>query len=302
VPYEPLIIHNHEGHTRAVMKIQEGCDNHCTYCIIPSVRGTIRSRPIEAIREEAEALAKAGFQELVLTGIHLTSYGRDLEGRPSLAEAVKAACVDGVTRIRLGSLEPRVATEAFVEEIAKLPQICPQFHLALQSGSDTVLRRMKRGYNTTQFLAAAERIRKAWPNAAFTTDVIVGFPGETEEEFAETLQFSEKIGFARMHVFPFSPRETTPAAEMPDQIPEHVKAERVKRLIDLGDNLARRYHEQQLGKIVPVLLEESLEDGSMVGYTPEYIHVRVPEGESGNVVNVRLTAVNGDGMLGEYAE
>jgi threonylcarbamoyladenosine tRNA methylthiotransferase MtaB len=158
---------------------------------------------------------------------------------------------------------------------------------------------MKRGYNTTQFLAAAERIRKAWPNAAFTTDVIVGFPGETEEEFEETLRFSEKIGFARMHVFPFSPRETTPAADMTDQIPEHVKAERVRRLIALGDMLARKYHEEQLGKVVPVLLEERLEDGSMVGYTPEYIHVRVAGGESGKVANVRLTAIEGDGMLGE---
>ena len=302
VPYEPLTIHNHEGHTRAVMKIQEGCDNHCTYCIIPSVRGTIRSRPVDAIREEAAALAEAGFQELVLTGIHLTSYGRDLEGRPSLAAAVKAACVPGITRVRLGSLEPRVATDAFVEELSALPQICPQFHLALQSGSDAVLRRMKRGYNTTQFLAAAERIRRTWPNAAFTTDVIVGFPGETEEEFEETLRFSETIGFTRMHVFPFSPRETTPAAVMPDQIPEHVKADRVKRLIALGDRLALHYHEAQLGQMAPVLLEESLEDGGMVGYTPEYIHVRVPHGESGKVVNVRLAAIEGDGMLGEYVE
>lgn len=299
VPYEPLSIHSHEGHTRAVMKIQEGCDNHCTYCIIPSVRGTIRSRPIEAIREEAEALAKAGFQELVLTGIHLTSYGRDLEGRPSLADAVKAACAEGITRIRLGSLEPRVANDAFVEELSKLPQLCPQFHLALQSGSDSVLRRMKRGYNTTQFLAAAERIRKAWPNAAFTTDVIVGFPGETEAEFEETLAFSRTIGFARMHVFPFSPRETTPAAEMPDQIPESVKADRVKRLIALGDELAQNYHEAFIGQTVQVLLEEKHPDGGMVGYTPEYIHVHTGEGKSGTVVSVRLSAMEGEGMTGE---
>ena len=302
IPYEPLMIHSHEGHTRAVMKIQEGCDNHCTYCIIPSVRGTIRSRSLEAIREEAGALAQAGFQELVLTGIHLTSYGRDLEGRPSLADGVKAACVEGVSRIRLGSLEPRVATDAFVNELSRLPQICPQVHLALQSGSDSVLRRMKRGYNTTQFRAAVERIRRAWPNAAFTTDVIVGFPGETEEEFEETLRFTREIGFARMHVFPFSPRETTPAAEMPDQIPDAVKAARVKRLIALGEELAKEYHESFLGKTVPVLLEERLKEGGMVGYTPEYIHVRVPEGESGKVVNVRLTAVDGDGMLGEHVK
>ena len=299
VPYEMLSIHNHEGHTRAVMKIQEGCDNHCTYCIIPSVRGTIRSRPLDAIREEAEALAKAGFQELVLTGIHLTSYGRDLEGRPTLAEAVKAACVEGITRIRLGSLEPRVANDAFVEALRDMPQLCPQFHLALQSGSDSVLRRMKRGYNTTQFMAAVERIRAAWPTAAFTTDVIVGFPGETEEEFEDTLRFSEAVGFARMHVFPFSPRETTPAAEMPDQIPEHVKADRVRRLIALGDELAKNYHESFLGKTVPVLVEEKHKDGGMVGYTPEYIHVRVPEGSSGNVCNVRLTSLTEEGMAGE---
>ena len=299
VPYEPLSIHNHEGHTRAVMKIQEGCDNHCTYCIIPSVRGTIRSRSIQAIREEAEALAAAGFQELVLTGIHLTSYGRDLEGRPSLADAVKAACVDGVTRIRLGSLEPRVANDAFVEALRDMPQLCPQFHLALQSGSDSVLRRMKRGYNTTQFMAAVERIRAAWPTAAFTTDVIVGFPGETEEEFKETLRFSKAVGFARMHVFPFSPRETTPAAEMPDQIPEHVKVDRVRRLIALGDELAKNYHESFLGKTVPVLVEEKHKEGGMVGYTPEYIHVRVPEGSSGTVCHVRLTALTEEGMAGE---
>lgn len=302
VPYEPLSIHDHEGHTRAVMKIQEGCDNRCTYCIIPSVRGTIRSRPVAAIREEAEALAKAGFQELVLTGIHLTSYGRDLEGRPALAEAVKAACAEGVSRIRLGSLEPRVAGEAFVEALSGLAQLCPQFHLALQSGSDSVLRRMKRGYNTAQFMAAVERIRRAWPSAAFTTDVIVGFPGETEEEFEQTLRFSREVGFARMHVFPFSHREGTPAAEMPDQIPESVKAERVKRLIALGDELAREYHETFLGRTVPVLVEERLPDGGAVGYTPEYIHVRMPCGETGKVQKVRLTSLEGDGMTGEPVE
>lgn len=299
VPYEMLSIHSHEGHTRAVMKIQEGCDNRCTYCIIPSVRGSIRSRPLQAIREEAQALAQAGFQELVLTGIHLTSYGRDLEDHPSLAQAVKAACVEGVTRIRLGSLEPRVAGEAFVQELCQLPQLCPQFHLALQSGSDSVLRRMKRGYNTTQFMAAVERIRAAWPMAAFTTDVIVGFPGETEEEFEQTLRFCQSVGFARLHVFPFSPRETTPAAQMPDQIAESVKADRVRRLIALGDRLAADYRRGFLGKTVPVLVEEPDHDGGMAGYTPEYIHVRVPGGKSGSIVSVRLTALTEEGMTGE---
>lgn len=302
-PYEPLAIHSHEGHTRAVMKIQEGCDNRCTYCIIPSVRGSVRSRPLGAIREEAEALARAGFQELVLTGIHLTSYGRDLEGRPPLSEAVKAACApEDIRRVRLGSLEPRVATEAFVQELRALGKLCPQFHLALQSGSDEILRRMKRGYNTDQFWAAAQRIRAAWPDAAFTTDVIVGFPGETEAMFEETLGFCEKIGFARLHVFPFSPREGTPAAEMAEQVPEGVKAERVKRLIALGDALARQYRERFLGRVAPVLLEERQQDGTMTGYTPEYIHVHVSGGEPGSVVNVRLEALTEEGMSGFIVE
>ena len=301
-PYEPLSIRSHEGHTRAVMKIQEGCDNHCTYCIIPSVRGGIRSRPLSAIAEEAAALAQAGFQELVLTGIHLTSYGRDLDGKPGLAEAVKAACVPGVSRIRLGSLEPRVATEAFVQELSKCAPVCPQFHLALQSGSDTVLRRMKRCYNTEQFRQAAARLRSAWPMAAFTTDVIVGFPGETEEEFAETIAFCREIGFARLQVFTFSPREGTPAAVMERQIPETVKAERVRRLIAVGDELARQYRERFLDKSVPVLLEDQAPDGSMTGYTPEYIHVLIEGGESGQVVNVRLESLTEEGMCGTLVE
>lgn len=298
VPYEPLSIHSHEGHTRAVMKIQEGCDNRCTYCIIPSVRGPIRSRPLEAIAREARALAGAGFVELVLTGIHLTSYGRELEGRPTLEQAVRAACVPGISRVRLGSLEPRVATEGFVKALAGLPQLCPQFHLALQSGSDAVLRRMKRGYNTAQVLSAVDRIRTAWPDAAFTTDVIVGFPGETEAEFAQTLDFCARVGFARLHVFPFSPREGTPAADMTDQLPEAVKAERVKRLIALGEALSQRYYRGFLGRVAPVLLEERRRDG-VTGYTPEYICVRVPQGPTGCVAQVRLTGVTPEGMLGE---
>lgn len=213
VPFERLSIHSHEGFTRAVMKIQEGCDNRCTYCIIPKVRGGIRSRTPEDIRQEAEALVKAGFRELVLTGIHLTSYGRDLPEHPSLAEAVEQVCaIPGVERVRLGSLEPRVATQEFVDRLKVLPQVCPQFHLALQSGSDNVLRRMKRTYNTTQFREAAKRIREAWPMAALTTDVIVGFPGETEAEFEQTMEYCREIGFMKIHVFPFSPREGTPAA------------------------------------------------------------------------------------------
>ena len=298
VPYETLSIHAHEGHTRAVMKIQEGCDNRCTYCIIPSVRGNIRSRTLEDIRREAEALAMAGFQELVLTGIHLTSYGRDLEGRPSLADAMQAANVEGVSRIRLGSLEPRVANDAFVAAAREMPELCPQFHLALQSGSDQVLRRMKRGYNTTQFLEAVQRIRAAWPDAAFTTDVIVGFPGETEEEFQETIDFCRKVGFSRLHVFPFSPREGTPAAEMDGQLPEHVKSQRVNRLIQVGNELADDYRQRFIGRKVSVLVEDPAPDGGMTGYTPEYIHVVMDRGETGRLVTVELRALTEEGMSG----
>ena len=302
-PYEPLLIHSHEGHTRAVMKIQEGCDNRCTYCIIPSVRGGVRSRPLRAIREEAEELARAGFQELVLTGIHLTSYGRDLEDKPTLAGAVGEACApQGIRRVRLGSLEPRVASETFVEKVSGLGKLCPQFHLALQSGSDEVLRRMKRGYNTAQFLSAVKRLRAAYPQAAFTTDVIVGFPGETEDEFEETMRFCEKVGFAKLHVFPFSRREGTPAAGMSGQVPESVKDARVRRLIETGERLAAAYREGLVGTVREVLLEERLPAGGIIGYTPEYVHVRVETGEPGAISSVRLDGLTREGMTGTVVE
>ncbi|MEA5014130.1 MAG: tRNA (N(6)-L-threonylcarbamoyladenosine(37)-C(2))-methylthiotransferase MtaB [Candidatus Limiplasma sp.] len=308
--FEELSIHRHEGHTRAVMKIQEGCDCHCTYCIIPSVRGGIRSREVEEIRREAAALGQAGFKELVLTGIHLTSYGLDLPGRPALAQAVQAACgQEGIARVRLGSLEPGVATEAFVQALGELPQFCPQFHLALQSGSDAVLARMKRRYNTAQFEAAVRRIREAFPNAAFTTDVIVGFPGETPQEFEQTLAFCEKIGFARLHVFPYSKREGTPAAAMEGQLPEEVKQERVRRLMEMGKTLTQAYHERQLGRVAQVLLEERRPDGRWEGYTPEYVHTVVEAAAEqaaslgcGQLVRVRMEKLTREGMAGTFVE
>ncbi|MDD3411908.1 MAG: tRNA (N(6)-L-threonylcarbamoyladenosine(37)-C(2))-methylthiotransferase MtaB [Eubacteriales bacterium] len=302
-PYEPLSIRDHEGHTRAVMKIQEGCDNHCTYCIIPSVRGPVRSRPLAEIRREAEALGRAGFQELVLTGIHLTSYGKDMAERPGLADAVAAAHgAEGVRRIRLGSLEPVVANDAFVQALRALPKVCPQFHLALQSGSDAVLARMKRRYNTAQFAAAADRLRAAFPDAAFSTDVIVGFPGETEEEFEQTVDFCRRIGFMKLHVFPYSRREGTPAAEMAEQIDENVKARRVARLIAVGDELARAYRERLLGTVQPVLLEQRGEDGLWTGYTPQYVHVACEGGAAGEIVNICLNRLTGEGMGGARVE
>lgn len=301
--FEPLSIHAHEGHTRAVMKIQEGCDNRCTYCIIPSVRGGIRSKPVADVLSEAKTLSEAGFGELVLTGIHLTSYGRDLDGKPTLADAIRSVHeIEGVRRIRLGSLEPIAINDVFVDAVSNLPKLCPQFHLALQSGSDAVLARMKRRYNTAQFAAAADRVRAVYPDAAFTTDVIVGFPSETEEEFQQTLDFCLHIGFMKLHVFPFSRREGTPAAAMTAQVPETVKEDRVHRLIAVGETLAAVYRERMLGSVQPVLLEERLEDGLLIGYTPQYIPVACAGGEAGQIVYVRLCALTKEGMSGQIVE
>ncbi len=301
-PFEELNITDQEDHTRAIMKIQEGCNNHCTYCIIPSVRGPIRSRPLADVVQEAQKLADAGYKELVLTGIHLTSYGRDLQEDVGLIDAIEAVqAIDGVERIRLGSLEPGVATEDFARRLGKCSKVCPQFHLALQSGSDTVLARMARRYNTTMYLRSAEHLRSVFPMAAFTTDVLTGFPGETEAEYQETCSFVEKMAYARIHVFPYSQREGTKAAVMPGQLTREEKERRARGLIALGDRLAAAYQEKWLGKESTVLLEEQLPEG-WVGYTPEYIRVQVascPACRQGVQLPVRLTAIDGEGMKGE---
>ena len=302
VPYEPLRITGHEGHTRAVMKIQEGCDNRCTYCVIPSVRGPIRSRPLADILPEAEALAAKGFCEIVLTGVHLTSYGRDLSDGTRLEDALRLLSgVTGVERIRLGSLEPIVATEAFASAVGALPKVCPQFHLALQSGSDAVLARMKRRYNTAQFLRARDRLLAARPDASFTTDVIVGFPGETEEEFQQTVDFCRRIGFLKLHVFPYSPREGTPAATMPGQVSQRVKTERVAALMAVGDELSQAYRQRLVGCEAEVLIEELSPAGEGMGFTPQYVQVAVPGARPCMLASVRLVAPDGEGMRGELA-
>ena len=295
--YEPLFITRQEEHTRAVLKIQEGCDRYCTYCIIPSVRGGIRSRRPEDIRAEAEGLAKAGFKELVLTGIHLTSYGRDLEGK-TLLDAVKACDIEGVERIRLGSLEPVIATEDFVRELAKIGKVCPQFHLALQSGSDEVLRRMRRRYTTAEFAAACELLRRYFPGCALTTDVICGFPGETEEDFAESCAFCEKIAFSRLHVFPYSRRQGTKAADMPGQLTRAVKEERTRQLISIGKKTALAYHQSLVGTVQEVLVEEDLS-----GYTRGYVPCRIAGGENvcrmGDTLKVKVICADENGVTGE---
>ena len=290
-PFESLSIASRSDHTRAVLKIQEGCGNHCSYCIIPSVRGPVRSRPIADIREEVLRLCAAGFCEVVLTGIHLCSYGHDFSPPLTLIDAIRTVQeAEGILRIRLGSLEPTVATPEFAAVLRGCGKICPQFHLALQSGSDSVLARMKRRYNTAQYLQAVENLRREFPRAAFTTDILTGFPGETLSEFGETKAMIEKVGFSRIHVFPYSPRPNTPAAEMPGQLPAAEKERRARELIALGSIVSEKYLETWIGRESMLLPEESV-NGCWEGYTPEYIRVRLRASDQcrpGCPVRIRL--------------
>ncbi len=304
-PFERLSITTQNDHTRAVLKIQEGCNNRCSYCIIPSVRGPIRSRPLEDIREEVRRLAAAGFREVVLTGIHLCSYGRDLDSALSLLDVILAVQeTEGILRIRLGSLEPTVATPEFAAALRKADKLCPQFHLALQSGSDSVLRRMRRQYNTEQYLRGVENLRREFPRAAFTTDILTGFPGETVEEFEETKRMIEKVGFARIHVFPYSPRPQTPAAEMPGQLSSGEKERRARELIALGNRIAADYLASWAGQETLLLPEEKV-SGCWEGYTPEYIRVRLdPDAccEQGVPVRILLDKVCSRRMGGKIID
>lgn len=287
--FENLSVSRHEGKTRATMKIQEGCDRYCAYCIIPSVRGPVRSMALRDVRAEAGRLAAAGFREIVLTGIHLASYGRGTD--ESLLDAIRAVHdVPGVDRVRLGSLEPLVVTEAFSRALSEMPGLMRQFHLSLQSGSPTVLRRMRRRYTPEEYLAAAETLRRFMPDCALTTDIIVGFPGETEAEFQETLAFARAARLSRIHVFPYSRRKGTVADAMPDQVPEQVKHERAKKLIALGNQLEREYVLSMLNTVQPVLFEQSVdapERGLAEGYTGQYIRVRA-RANPGELLPVRL--------------
>ena len=302
-PFEALTVHAHEGHTRATMKIQEGCDRYCAYCIIPYVRGPIRSRPLGEIRREAEELCAAGFRELVLTGIHLTSYGRDLKDGTTLVDAIRAAHdAKGALRIRLGSLEPVIVTPEFVEALRGMPKVCPQFHLALQSGSDAVLHRMRRRYTAGEYLQACSMLREAFPGCALTTDVMTGFPGETEQEFEETMTTVRAAGFSRIHVFPYSERAGTPAAAMEDSVPRHVREERARRLIDLGKALSQEYLLQQVGARKSVLFEERDAQGMLTGYTDTYVHVHAAgDACPGDVRDVIVEGVLADGLAARLA-
>lgn len=297
--FEPLLITHQEGRTRATLKIQEGCDRFCTYCIIPYVRGGIRSRSVQDVRDEAARLAQAGYREIVLTGIHLTSYGRDLKNGDTLLSVIRAVHdIAGVQRIRLGSLEPVIATADFARALSEMPKLCPQFHLALQSGCDSVLRRMRRRYDTAAFRESAQALRAVFPDCALTTDVMSGFPGETDAEHRQSLDFCREMRFARMHVFPYSEREGTVAATMPNPVPRHIREERARELIALGAGMAEDYRRAQLGTVRRVLFEQCAE-GVSVGYTPEYMRCEAPGAVCGQTLPVRMTGLLPEGFSGE---
>ena len=297
--FEPLLITHQEGRTRATLKIQEGCDRFCTYCIIPYVRGGVRSRSVQDVRDEAARLAQAGYREIVLTGIHLTSYVRDLKNGDTLLSVIRAVHdIAGVERIRLGSLEPVIATADFARALGEMPKLCPQFHLALQSGCDSVLRRMRRRYDTAAFRESAQALRAVFPDCALTTDVMSGFPGETDAEHRQSLDFCREMRFARMHVFPYSEREGTAAATMPDPVPRHIREERARELIALGAGMAEDYRRAQLGTVRRVLFEQCAE-GVSVGYTPEYMRCEAPGTVCGQTLPVRMTGLLPEGFSGE---
>ena len=285
--------------TRAYMKIQDGCDRYCSYCIIPKARGHIRSKPIEEIKKEALALSDAGFLEIVLVGINLSSYGMD-EGM-NLCDAVEAVCsVDGIKRVRLGSLEPDHISDDMLKRFKNQEKFCEQFHLSLQSGCDRTLKRMNRHYDTAFYTDLVERIRKMFPNAAITTDIMVGFAGETDEEFKESVEYLKKIGFAKSHVFAYSRRKGTVAYGLPDQVTNAVKSQRSKQMLSAAAYSENNFLESQVGKVYPVLFETAC-DGTARGYTPNYTLVEVESQfkHTGEILNVKIVSNQKDYCIGE---
>ena len=272
--------------TRAVIKVQDGCDRFCSYCIIPYARGRVRSREPEHIIKEIKQIANEGIKEVVITGIHIASYGKDFKKDYKLIDLLEEINkIDGIERIRLGSIEPLLITEEFVQRLVKIEKICEQFHLSLQSGCDETLKRMNRRYTTQQFEEIVKRLRKAYDNVNLTTDIIVGFPGETEEEFAKTYKFLEKIKFYKMHIFKYSPRKGTRAEQMPQQIEPQLKEERSKKLIELSDKNEKEYNSEYVGKRVEVLWEEQKNE-IYKGHTKNYVLVEMKAKPSENKENV----------------
>ena len=267
--------HSDAGRTRAFLKVEDGCDRYCSYCIIPFARGPVRSRPPSDVLDEARRMAADGYKEIVLTGIHVASYGKDLKNT-SLIEIIPLLNgLDGVERIRLSSVEPSFINDRFLDVIRVSPKLCDHFHLSLQSGSDSVLKRMNRRYTCGQYVEAVNMLRSILPDVSLTTDIIVGFPGETEAEFSQTLSLAESVGFSKIHVFPFSPKIGTAAAGMPGQIGEPAKSERVRMLLSLSERLSKAYMNAFIGKTLSVLFERPRASGVYEGYAPNYIKARV---------------------------
>ena len=272
--FEPLSIQKLANRTRAYLKIQDGCSQYCSYCIIPYARGPIRSRDPQDVLAEVKRLAENGFKEVVLTGIHVASYGKDRHDTSLLEILRQVHEVEGIERIRFSSIEPNVVTEEFAQAIADMPKVCDHFHLSLQSGCDKTLKEMNRKYDTEKYRQAAATLRKYLPEVALTTDIIAGFPGETEEDFQASYDFAKEIGFAKIHAFPYSPKRGTPAAARKDQLLNAVKAERSHRLIELSDKMAADFIQAYVGKEVEVLYERAIGEGIYEGHTTNYIKVK----------------------------
>lgn len=304
--YEEFRVLKHKEHTRAFIKIQDGCNQFCSYCIIPYTRGRVRSRSIEEIEKEVRDLVNAGYKEVILTGIHISSYGLDFEDRIQLIELVeKVAAIEGVKRLRISSLEPRIITEEFVERLAKLDNFCPHFHLSLQSGSDNTLKAMSRRYDASEFKEGVRLIRKYFDMPALTTDIIAGFPGETEDDFTESLEYIRDIGFFELHVFPYSKREGTKAASMKETLSNKDKTRRVNLLLSMQEPIRRNFLEEKIGKEVEVLIESEFEHENkryVLGHSKEYIKVALPYIEKARnmIIPAKLISfIKDDIILGE---
>ncbi|MDK2918295.1 MAG: threonylcarbamoyladenosine tRNA methylthiotransferase MtaB [Candidatus Petromonas sp.] len=301
--FEELSIEEIKGKTRAFLKIQEGCNQFCAYCIIPYARGPIRSRRPENIIEEVKRLSQNGFKEIVLTGIHIASYGKDLKDIDLIDIIKEVHNIEGIERIRLSSVEPTLLTEEFIEEITKLPKFCPHFHISLQSGCDETLKRMNRKYTTDQYRKIVKKLRASIPDIAITTDIIVGFPGESEEEFCQTFNFVQEMELSQIHVFKYSPRKGTPAAKFKNQIPSKIKNYRSEKMIKLGEKMMRRYREKFINEDMDVLFEDILDKDKRIitGFTSNYIKVAAKGSKNliGEILPVKIREIKNDIVFGE---
>lgn len=301
--FESMTNTGYDFNTRAFVKIQDGCNMFCSYCIIPHSRGGFRSKPLGDIASEVTKLAAAGYREVVLTGINLSFYGIDLGLR--LADAIEAVCgIEGIERVRLGSIEPEVITEEDVKRFSEQKKLCPQFHLSLQSGCDKTLKAMNRRYSPTQYESIVNLLRTNFENCVVTTDIMVGFPGETDEDFAESMKFAENIGFAKAHIFAYSRRKGTPAAEMSEQIPETVKRSRAAEMAKSMERCREKFLQSQVGTVAPVLFEREKSDGISHGYTPNYTQVKISKKNHNislrnSIFYVKIIGIDNDCCLGE---